>query len=42
VFQAAQDANVVGVVDDGLDPERPAVFVVIFSGVRLITYGAPA
>src|SRR6266516_5816260 len=28
VFQAAQDADVVGVVDDGLDPQRPAVFEV--------------
>jgi hypothetical protein len=32
VFQAAQDADVVGVVDDGLDPQGPAVFEVIFSG----------
>ena len=28
VFQAAQHADVVGVVDDGLDPQRPAVFEV--------------
>jgi hypothetical protein len=28
VFQASQDADVAGVVDDGLDPQCPAVFEV--------------